>query len=293
MMNLDESTVAPVSNKHVIHPKPKTIFPALLLGASLAVRVALLLIATVFATSSGGAQDLSNLSSGNQVWRCSFDGKFYEITNWNGVHIRAINSGQVVAEVNALTDKKGRIKTDKKGNSKLEGRWGSTTYGGLIVIQNVEPSTIRGFLLEPAPGIQASMCNSRKAAIMLSIGQPAAICNVLNVSWDLQPGVSAEQASAAEAIQDSGPRNISFAQRSSSNNNADQRLVGTWFKEVFDGNARYTTTLVLRGDGTYSKSLIGVAHSGTWTSSGTSVHLSGDGHYPPADEKLSLFRKVN
>jgi hypothetical protein len=241
---------------------------------------------------TGSAQSFSSQPSDGQVWRCSLDGKFYTVTNSNGVHISAINSGLMTAEVAPLTDKKGSIKTDKKGNNKLEGRWGSTTYGGLIVIQGVASDRIRGFLLAPTPGIPASSCNSRTAAAILSIGQPGPICNVLTVSWDLQPGVSADQAAAAETIPDVQQGNIPIAQPSSFNNNSDQQLVGTWFKEVFDGHARYTTTLALRSDGTYTKSLIGTNHSGTWTSSGKFVHLSGDGNYPPANEDLSLFRKT-
>jgi hypothetical protein len=251
-----------------------------------------IVIVALALAQTGSAQSFSSEPSDGQVWRCSLDGKFYTVTNWNGVHIRAINSGLIAAEVSPLTDKKGRIKTDKKGNNKLEGRWGSTTYGGLIVIQGVEPDKVRGFLFAPTPGIPASSCNSRTAAAILSIGQPGPICNVLTVSWDLQPGVSADQATAAETISDVPQGNIPFAQPSRSNNNSDEQLVGTWFKEVFDGYARYTTTLTLRSDGTYTKSLIGTNHSGTWTSSGKFVHLSGDGNYPPTNEDLSLFRKT-
>jgi hypothetical protein len=254
-----------------------------------------LMISTVLflmtSAQMGSAQSFSNQPSDDQVWRCSLDGKFYTVTNWNGVHIRAINSGLMMAEVPLQTDKKGRIKTDHKGNNKLEGRWGSTTNGGLIVIQDVQPDKIRGFLLAPTPGIPASSCNSRTAAAIFSFGQPAPICNVLTVSWDLQPGVSAAQAAAAEMQEVVQQVNFPAAQPSTLNN-SNQQLVGTWFKEVFDKHAYYTATLVLRGDGTYTKALAFGTHSGTWTSSGTIVHLSGNGSWPPADENLSLFRKT-
>ncbi len=238
------------------------------------------------------AQSFDNQPLDDQVWRCSLDGKFYTVTKSDGVHIRAINSGLMTAEVSTLADKKGRIKTDKRGNDKLEGRWGSTMYGGLIVIQDVAPDKIRGFLLVPTQGIAASSCNSRTAAAILSIGQPGPICNVLNVSWDLLPGVSAAQATAAEANPDVQQANVAVAQPSSFNNSSDQQLVGSWYKEVFDGYFAYSTTLDLRSDGTYTKTIRTGAHSGTWTSSGTIVHLSGDGHWPPTNENLSAFRKT-
>lgn len=244
-------------------------------------------------TQIGSGQSFSNQPSDDQVWRCSLDGKYYTVKNLNGVHIAAINSGLITADVTPLKDKKGRIKTDKKGNSKLEGQWGAPTYGGLIVVQDVKPDKIRGFLLEPTPGIPASSCNSRTAAVILSIGQRSPICTRFDVRWDLQTGISAAQAAGAETIQVVQQGNISVAQASGFNNNLDQHLVGTWFKEVFDGNARYTTTLVLHSDGTYTKSLIGTNHSGTWTSSGQFVHLSGNGNYPPTDENLFLFRKTD
>lgn len=101
--------------------------------------VILILSLCLTITQTGNGQSSSNQSSDDQVWRCSLDGKFYTVTYWNGVHIRAINSGQMMAEIPPLTDKRGRVKTDKNGNNKLEGRWGPTTYGGLIVIQDVEP----------------------------------------------------------------------------------------------------------------------------------------------------------
>ena len=66
-------------------------------------------------------QTQGSAPSDDQVWRCSLDGKFYTITESNGVHIRAVNSGQMMAEVPLQLDKKGTIKTDRKGNDKLEG----------------------------------------------------------------------------------------------------------------------------------------------------------------------------
>ncbi len=255
-------------------------------------RMVLSVLSLLTVTQIASAQSVNDQPTNDQVWRCSLDGKFYTVTNGDGVHIRAINTGLMAAEVSTLTDKKGRIKTDKRGNEKLEGRWGSSTYGGLIVIQGMEPDKIRGFLLAPTSGIAASSCNSRTAAAILSFGQPGPICEVLTVRWDLQPGVSAAQAAAAETLQTVQQGSNPVAQLSSDNTDVDQQLVGSWHKQAFDGYFAYSTTIDLRSDGTYTKTLRTGAHSGSWTSSGTIVHLSGDGHWPPTNEDLSAFRKI-
>ena len=139
--------------------------------------------------------------SDDQVWRCSLDGKFYTITESNGVHIRAVNSGQMMAEVPLQLDKKGTVKTDRKGNDKLEGQWGSNSYGGLLVIQAMSAERIRGFVLAPTAGMPRSFCTSRKMAAVMSLGQPGPVCAVLSVSWDLQSGISSVEAAAAETQQ--------------------------------------------------------------------------------------------
>jgi hypothetical protein len=239
---------------------------------------------------AGTGQQASNNNAGEQaskVWRCSLDQKFYTVTNSNGLHVRAIGSGQLTADI--------PLTTDKKGHSKMEGHWTAGASGGLIVIQELGSGAIGGHMLVPANGTAAFACNSRKASIIYSLGQPQPICTVESVRWIFLSNVSSAQAIQEETqeLSQASYSSASSAAQPSSLSNSDQQLVGTWFKEVFDGYARYTTTLDLRGNGTYTKALIGSNHSGTWTSSGKIVHLSGNGNYPPTDENLSLFRKTH
>src|SRR3954454_6813515 len=61
---------------------------------------------------------------------------------------------------------------------------------------------------------------------------------------------------------------------------------GTWQKEIHDNRSVAVTTLILRSDGTYKKTLksvvdgknYGGTHEGRWTAEGNAVHLSGDGN---------------
>ncbi len=77
------------------------------------------------------------------------------------------------------------------------------------------------------------------------------------------------------------------------------RLAGTWRYQNSDTYTFQKITLVLRADGTYTKTLearvngspYGGTHSGTWTASGTVVNLSGDGNWPAYSHDLSTFRK--
>jgi hypothetical protein len=77
----------------------------------------------------------------------------------------------------------------------------------------------------------------------------------------------------------------------------DQSLVGKWVFVKGDAGATYRITLILRGNGGYTKTLetnigAGGTHSGTWTSEGTVVHLSGDGNWPAYSHDLAQFQKV-
>jgi hypothetical protein len=77
------------------------------------------------------------------------------------------------------------------------------------------------------------------------------------------------------------------------------RLAGTWRYATRDASTSQKITLVLRGDGTYTKTLearvnaadYGGTHSGTWTAKGMVVHLSGDGNWPAYTHDLSTFTK--
>lgn len=76
-------------------------------------------------------------------------------------------------------------------------------------------------------------------------------------------------------------------------------LLGKWRYEHSDYSASETIDLVLRSDCTYTKTLdarvqgshYGGTHDGTWTAEGTTVHLSGDGNWPPYSHDLSKFQK--
>lgn len=79
-------------------------------------------------------------------------------------------------------------------------------------------------------------------------------------------------------------------------------LVGVWEGDgPSDARAQQHTVLELHADHTYTKTLrasvdgvaYGGTHSGTWTSRGNIVNLSGDGDYPPYSQDLRLMHKVN
>ena len=75
---------------------------------------------------------------------------------------------------------------------------------------------------------------------------------------------------------------------------------GSWRKEIHDNRSVAVTTLILRSDGTYTKTLksvvdgrnYGGTHEGRWTAEGNAVHLSGDGNWPPYTEDLGAFTKM-
>jgi hypothetical protein len=77
------------------------------------------------------------------------------------------------------------------------------------------------------------------------------------------------------------------------------RLVGTWRYSTSDANTSEKISLVLRDDGTYTKTLdakvngvpYGGTHSGKWTARGLVVSLSGDGNWPPYTHDLARFQK--
>jgi hypothetical protein len=94
-----------------------------------------------------------------------------------------------------------------------------------------------------------------------------------------------------------GNAGIAFA---STHASVDGDLAGTWEYVGGDGGGQQKITLILRSDQTYTKTLdatvngahYGGTHSGTWTSEGMTVRLSGDGNWPPYTHDLSAFRKV-
>jgi hypothetical protein len=248
-------------------------------------------------------QNANGTTSANQAWRCSLDGKYYAVTFLRGLQIRAIGSGKIVADV--------PLRTDKKGRSTLEGQWRAGAHTGLMVIQKVEQGYIGGHILVPASGAALSACNSRRAAIFFSIGQPRPICNVVSVTWILQPNVSMAQAANEEMAQDivtaySAPAQLS--EPSGAASLSDRSLVGTWSNESATAVSYVRTRLVLHADGTYTKTFgarppgmgggvvgaptWGDTHSGTWSVAGPlRVLLSGDGQHTAYTQDLSLLTK--
>jgi hypothetical protein len=77
------------------------------------------------------------------------------------------------------------------------------------------------------------------------------------------------------------------------------RLAGTWRYQTRDATTSQRIVLILRSDGSYTKTLdarvnganYGGTHSGTWTANGTVVSLSGDGNWPAYTHDLSTFQK--
>jgi hypothetical protein len=249
-------------------------------------------------------QNVSEQASDDHVWRCSMDGKYYTVTYSNGLQIRPIGSGQITANV--------PLRTDKKGHSKLEGQWGSGAYSGLIVIQGMEQDYVGGHMLVPTAGAPPSACNSRKASVIFSLGQPQPICNVVSISWNLQPNVSAAQVANEEMLHDIQAANSSAAQTSGvsdvTTSSVDGSLVGTWSNESVTAVSYAKTRLILRADGTYTKTLgarpptmgggvagaptLGDTHSGTWSTVGPmQVRLSGDSQHTPYTQDLRSLIK--
>lgn len=259
--------------------------------------------------NTGNGREASNRDAGEQaftdkIWRCSLDQRFYTVTYSNGLHIRAISSGQLTADI--------PLTTDKKGNSKLEGHWAGGASGGLIVIQGFESGVISGHMLVPTTGTAALACNSRKASIIYSLGQPQPVCTVESVSWNLLSNVSASQAIQEETQQLNRASDSSAAQPSGVSNIAassvDSSLIGTWSNETSTAVSYTKTHLELRADGTYTKSfgarpptmgggVVGAAtfgdtHSGTWSVAGPLlVRLSGDSRHSPYMQDLSLLSR--
>jgi hypothetical protein len=248
--------------------------------------------------------DTPDQSAGEQVWRFSFDQKFYTINYSAGLHVRPVSAGQLSAEV--------PLTTDKKGRNKLEGHWVTPASGGLIVVQGLEQNVIRGTMLVPANGNAAFACNSRKAAIFISIGQPQPVCTVESFTWTLVPNMSVEQAIQQEAQELNASASSLAAQSSSSPGvgatSVDSSYVGTWSNESSSAVSYAKTHLELRADGTYTKTLVarpasmgggvigaaslGDTHSGTWSVAGPSrVLLSGDALHKPYTQDLSSFTR--
>jgi hypothetical protein len=255
-------------------------------------------------TQTAQNQNVREQASGDHVWRCSVDGKYYSVTYSNGLQIRAIGSGQITADI--------PLRTDKKGHSKLEGRWGAGTYGGLIAIHGMEQGYVGGYMLVPAAGAPPSVCNSRKAWVFFSLGQPQPVCNMVNIRWNLQPNVSATQVANEEMVHDTQAANTSAAQTFSvsevANSSVDGSLVGTWSNESATAVSYVKTRLILRADGTYTKTFgarpptmgggvvgaptWGDTHSGTWSVVGPlQVRLSGDAQHTPYTQDLRLLTK--
>ena len=78
------------------------------------------------------------------------------------------------------------------------------------------------------------------------------------------------------------------------------QLVGIWESYTSTSRTQKHVVIELREDGSYTKTLAasvdgqryGGTHSGTWTSEGMLVHLSGDGNWPATTEDLRTMQKV-
>ena len=247
-------------------------------------------------------QDFNERASDGNVWRCSLDGKYYTVNDSNGLQISAIGSGQITANI--------PLRTDKKGRSKLEGQWDAGGNSGLIVIQGKDQGSVSGHMLVPIAGAPPAACNSRKAAVIFSIGQPQPVCNVVSIRWNLQAGVTAAQVADEEMGGDNRVVNARLVQTESGGpaSAVDGSLVGTWSNETATAVSYVKTRLTLRADGTYTKTfgarpptmgggVIGAptwgdTHSGTWSSAGTmQVRLSGDSQHTPYMQDLRLLTR--
>lgn len=77
------------------------------------------------------------------------------------------------------------------------------------------------------------------------------------------------------------------------------RLAGTWRYETGDLTTFQRIVLILRDDGSYTKSLearvngvqYGGTHNGSWTARGMVVRISGDNKWPAFTHDLSDFRR--
>jgi hypothetical protein len=278
-----------------------TITLALLIAAARALAQDLYLPPPTAGIANGTVQE-----SAVPAWRCSFDGKYYVLTYSNGLRIRPIRSGQMTANI--------PLKTDKKGRSTLEGQWRSGSGSGLLVIQQMEDGYIRGSMLVPAQGAGLPACNSRKEAVFFSIGRPRPVCNAVSIGWTRVPNLSAVQAANEESATEL--LTASYATQSQSSEQggssgvtaSDGSLAGTWSNESATAVSYVETRLVLRPDGTYTKTfgarppgmgggVVGAAtwgdtHSGTWSVVGPmQVRLSGDGQHTPYIQNLSQLTR--
>jgi hypothetical protein len=176
----------------------------------------------------------------------------------------------------------------------------------------MDRGNVGGQMLVPTAGAPISACNSRKKAVFFSIGQPQPICNVVRVSWNLQPNVSAIQAANEEMQEAIQAANSAAAQPSGLSSivasSVSGSLVGTWSNESATAVSYAKTRLVLRADGTYTKTFgarpptmgggvvgaptLGDTHSGTWSVVGPSrVLLSGDARHTPYTQDLTSLIK--
>jgi hypothetical protein len=126
------------------------------------------------------------------------------------------------------------------------------------VVQQLEPDFIGGSMLVPVPGAPVAACNSRKASVIYSIGQPRPVCNVVTVTWNRTRNVSTEQAANQESAADLlAAYNAAQAQPQSSagavDPSVDSSLLGVWSNESATAVSYMKTRLVLRADGTYTK----------------------------------------
>jgi len=250
------------------------------------------------------SEDDRSEASASGAWRCSLDGKYYSLTSSNGLRITAIRTGQIAADILQKINKKGRVT--------LEGQWHAGSYSGLMVVQKMEPNYVAAQMLVPATGAPFSACTSRKSAILFSLGQPQPICNAVSVSWNFQPAISAAEVASQEIAQDFLTANATPSQASNSSGGAgslmDSSLTGIWTNESATAVSYEKTRLVLRADGTYTKTFgarpptmgggvvgaptWGDTHSGTWSVTGPMrVMLSGDSQHTPYAQDLRLLTK--
>lgn len=113
---------------------------------------------------------------------------------------------------------------------------------------------------------------------------PPYVISAVLVFSAVQPG--------AAVVPETEPMFRSFAQDAG-------QLAGVWIRVRSDGSTYQKITLILREDGTYTKTLearvngsnYGGTHQGTWTARGTVVSLSGDGNWPALTHDLAEFQR--
>jgi hypothetical protein len=270
---------------------------ALLIAASLAHAQDMYLPPPAAGSANGTPQE-----SAPPAWRSSFDGKYYSLTFSSGLHVRPVRSGQMTADL--------PLKTNKKGKSTMEGQWRSGGRGGLLVIQKLEDGYIGGSMLVPAPGAPPAACNSRKASVFFSIGQPRPVCGVVSINFVRLPNISTSQAADEESSVERLTASYALPSQpydagvSPGVPAADGSLVGVWSNETATAVSYMKTRLVLRDDGTYIKTFgarpptfgggvvgaptWGDTHSGTWSVAGPmQVRLSGDAKHTPYIQNLT------